>query len=87
MNNVITQNVAPELQESAQLLLVALAAISPKTVIDELLARFEPGIVPHYFIIKAFGEVGSTATRFISVVISSAVTTVEASPPGVAAPA
>ena len=56
---ITIQDVTPELQESAQSLLVALAAISPKTVIDELLARFEPGVVPHYFILKAFGEVAA----------------------------
>ena len=53
----LDRDVVPDLQEQACSILVALANLVPDKIIDDLMANFTPGQVPHYFIIKTLGDV------------------------------
>lgn len=53
----LDRDVVPDLQECACSILVSLANLVPDKIIDELMANFTPGQVPHYFIIKTLGDV------------------------------
>eukprot|EP01107_Rhizomastix_libera_P012211 TRINITY_DN3023_c1_g1_i1.p1 TRINITY_DN3023_c1_g1~~TRINITY_DN3023_c1_g1_i1.p1 ORF type:complete len:1740 (-),score=488.09 TRINITY_DN3023_c1_g1_i1:24-5243(-) len=53
------KDVVPDLQEAACGVLVSLTPLQPDLVLDELIKRFEPGSIPHYFVIKTLGDVFS----------------------------
>eukprot|EP00039_Didymoeca_costata_P018820 m.335101 g.335101 ORF g.335101 m.335101 type:complete len:1638 (-) comp17516_c0_seq1:85-4998(-) len=53
------QEIVPEWQSAAGALLVTLGGMFGKVVLDELISRFEPGKVPHYYIVKTLGEFAS----------------------------
>lgn len=48
--------VIPEWQGAASALLVSLGMRFPVQILDELMKRFSPGTVPHYFIMKSLGD-------------------------------
>ncbi|KYQ89059.1 hypothetical protein DLAC_10285 [Tieghemostelium lacteum] len=50
------KEVVPEWQQAASSLLVSLGLRYPSQIMDELLKRFEPGTLPHYFIMKTLGD-------------------------------
>jgi hypothetical protein len=52
--------IVPEWQGTASELLVSLASNFGKIVLEELTQRFTPGNVPHYYVLKAFGDFAST---------------------------
>eukprot|EP00004_Rigifila_ramosa_P005673 TRINITY_DN1633_c0_g1_i5.p1 TRINITY_DN1633_c0_g1~~TRINITY_DN1633_c0_g1_i5.p1 ORF type:complete len:1396 (+),score=325.85 TRINITY_DN1633_c0_g1_i5:37-4224(+) len=56
---VASKEVVPEWQDAASKILVSISVVFPKDVIDELLKRFEPGVIPHYFVIKTLADVAS----------------------------
>eukprot|EP00727_Mastigamoeba_balamuthi_P012392 m51a1_g7776 hypothetical protein (1623) ;mRNA; f:168103-173772 len=53
------RDIVPDLQLAANAAAVALAALVPNLVLDELLARFAAGVIPHYFVIKTLGDVAA----------------------------
>eukprot|EP01132_Coremiostelium_polycephalum_P004092 gene4092-5120_t len=50
------KEVVPDWQQAASSLLVSLGIRYPNQIMDELLKRFEPGSIPHYFIMKTLGD-------------------------------
>lgn len=53
------KEVVPDWQQAAASLLVSLATHYPNEILGELLTRFQPGTVPHYFVMKTLGDVVS----------------------------
>ena len=53
---VRSKDVVPEWQGAASKLCVSLGMRFPDQLMKELLALFPPGSVPHYFVIKTFGD-------------------------------
>ncbi|EAL61864.1 hypothetical protein DDB_G0291161 [Dictyostelium discoideum AX4] len=50
------KEVVPDWQQVASSLLVSLGLRYPSQIMDELLKRFEPGTLPHYFVMKTLGD-------------------------------
>ncbi|EGC31710.1 hypothetical protein DICPUDRAFT_50034 [Dictyostelium purpureum] len=50
------KEVVPEWQQISSSLLVSLGLRYPQLIMDELLKRFEPGTIPHYFVMKTLGD-------------------------------
>ncbi|KAF2070139.1 hypothetical protein CYY_008538 [Polysphondylium violaceum] len=50
------KEVVPTWQQEASTLLVSLGLRFPNQIMEELLKRFEPGSIPHYFIMKTLGD-------------------------------
>jgi len=53
---VKVKDVQPDHQGAASRLLVSIGAKFPDEVMNELLAQFSPGVLPHYFIVKTFAD-------------------------------
>jgi hypothetical protein len=53
------QEVIPEWQQAASTMLVSLGMRFPKQLMEELMKRFSPGTVPHYFVMKTMGDFAS----------------------------
>eukprot|EP01117_Protostelium_nocturnum_P011732 TRINITY_DN4276_c0_g1_i1.p1 TRINITY_DN4276_c0_g1~~TRINITY_DN4276_c0_g1_i1.p1 ORF type:complete len:1650 (+),score=410.28 TRINITY_DN4276_c0_g1_i1:183-5132(+) len=51
-----SKEVVPEWQGASSAILVSLGMRFPDEIIKELLSKFQPGIIPHYFIIKTLGD-------------------------------
>lgn len=49
----------PEWQTAASQILVSLGMRFPKQIMEELMKRFTPGNVPHYFVMKTLGDFAS----------------------------
>ena len=83
---VRSKDVVPDWQGAASTLLVSLGMRFPDDLMKELLKLFAPGAVPHYFVIKTFGDFlpVSSATalpfgRCLSMSVDSVVVTVNMS--------
>eukprot|EP01119_Soliformovum_irregulare_P013154 TRINITY_DN3473_c0_g1_i1.p1 TRINITY_DN3473_c0_g1~~TRINITY_DN3473_c0_g1_i1.p1 ORF type:complete len:1648 (+),score=609.13 TRINITY_DN3473_c0_g1_i1:20-4963(+) len=50
------KDVIPDWQGAASQVLVSLGMRFPKEVLEELMSRFSPGQLPHYFIMKSLGD-------------------------------
>lgn len=50
------KEVVPDLQGAASQVLVSLGMRFPNQVLEELMSRFTPGQLPHYFIMKTLGD-------------------------------
>ena len=50
------QDVKPEWQTAAANLLVTLGGTYGKEVLEYLVKRVEPGVMPHYFVVKTLGD-------------------------------
>lgn len=50
------QEIIPDWQGGASAVLVSLGIRFPNEILDELMKRFSPGTVPHYFIMKTLGD-------------------------------
>ena len=46
----------PDLQGAASQVLVLLGMRFPNEILDELLKRWPPGTIPHFFIIQTLGD-------------------------------
>jgi len=51
------KEVIPDWQQAASSVLVSLATRFPHDILTDLLSRFQPGQIPHYFIMKSLGDV------------------------------
>jgi len=51
------KDIIPDLQSAAANVIVSLAPVLPALIMDELLKHWEPGQLPHYFIVKTLGDV------------------------------
>ena len=58
------QDVVPEWQEPASKLLVAIGSRFNNEVMEELLKKFEPGYLPHFFVVQTLANL-STANGTI----------------------
>ncbi|EFA77696.1 hypothetical protein PPL_12305 [Heterostelium album PN500] len=50
------KDVVPDWQQAASSLMVSLGLRFPTQIMDELVKRFETGMIPHYFIMKTLGD-------------------------------
>lgn len=46
----------PDWQQAASSVIVSLGMRFPNQIMEELLKRFEPGTLPHYFVMKTLGD-------------------------------
>eukprot|EP01114_Cavostelium_apophysatum_P008329 TRINITY_DN2073_c0_g1_i2.p1 TRINITY_DN2073_c0_g1~~TRINITY_DN2073_c0_g1_i2.p1 ORF type:complete len:513 (-),score=158.15 TRINITY_DN2073_c0_g1_i2:146-1684(-) len=53
----LEKEVVPDWQGAASNVLVSLASRFPNEILTELMGRYTPGQVPHYFIVKTLGDV------------------------------
>lgn len=53
----------PEWQTAASGVLVSLGARFCDEVMDEMLQRFQPGILPHFFVIQTIGNLATSNGR------------------------
>ena len=57
---LLQQNIEPEWQSAAANLLSSLGIRYAKDVMSELLTKFQPGKLPHYFVIQTLGQLAVT---------------------------
>ena len=53
----------PEWQTAASGVLVALGARFCDEVMDEMLQRFQPGVLPHFFVVQTIGNLATSNGR------------------------
>ena len=56
-NNV--QEIIPDWQSAASSVLVALGSKYCNVVMTELLERFQPGVLPHYFVVQTLASLAT----------------------------
>ncbi|KAL5467301.1 hypothetical protein EMCRGX_G031509 [Ephydatia muelleri] len=54
------QDVVPDWQEAASKLLITLGLRYAKLVFQELITKFQPGVIPHYFVLQTLGHLATT---------------------------
>ncbi|XP_052059790.1 maestro heat-like repeat-containing protein family member 1 isoform X2 [Mytilus californianus] len=60
MELTVSKEVMPEWQTAASGVLVSLGARFCDEVMDEMLQRFQPGILPHFFVIQTIGNLATS---------------------------
>ncbi|XP_043547011.1 maestro heat-like repeat-containing protein family member 1 [Chiloscyllium plagiosum] len=53
------KDIVPEWQEAASQLLVALGCRFINEVMEEILQKFQPGVLPHYFVVQTLGNLAT----------------------------
>ena len=56
----MTQEVVPEWQSAASDVLVALGAKYCFEVMEDLLQKFEPGVLPHFFVVQTMANLAAS---------------------------
>lgn len=62
----LTQEVEPEWQGAASILLSTLGLRHAQTVMRELLNKFQPGGSPHFFVVKTLGQLATSNGNCLS---------------------
>ena len=57
------QDVIPDLQNAASAVLVALGRRYCNHVMEDLLVKFQPGILPHFFVVETLGNLATANGR------------------------
>jgi len=60
------QEIIPEWQTAASTLLVAIGSKHCNDVMTELLEKFQPGVLPHFFVVQTLAHLAAANGKWMS---------------------
>lgn len=78
---LLSKDVVPDWQQAASNILVAVGNKHINDIMEEILSKFQPGVLPHFFVVQTLANLsdsnGETQKGGRNISISSEVTTTE----------